>query len=761
MQLGRYTVEREIGRGGMGAVYRGRAPDGRPVAIKLLLRPGSRDAAARFDRERRLLAEIGHGFVPLLDAGATAQGPYLVMPFVGGGTLRDRIERGPMPLDEAVSLGTALATAMGRAHAQGVVHRDLKPENVLFTETGFPLIADLGLAKHFSDEGGGEKSVSLSKTGESIGTAGYMAPEQINDAKSAGPPADVFALGAILYEMLTGTPAFAGDTMHQRHAKVASGTFEPVRRARSEVPKWLARVVERSLAPRQGARYADGNELAAALVARDPGRRLWPFALGAGTVTGLVVVALVLNGPSTAVPRKAPPPPPPPAPIVAPPRAPRRTLMLAPELQKTKLARLVTLLGDPAWKTPGGDAGGVALLPGGGCIAAYGAELVIYDTNDGRVLRHFDPGLGALMSIDVAPDGASVLATTHAGVSAVVDLASERPRVLLRGQTRQIYSGRFFPDGQRAATASDDGTVCAWDTATGKQLWSRPTGGCAFVCAVSPDGTKVFSGGCRTWDDKSWEADPTPESQAPPGGREGFAIQIWDAATGAPAGTLVGPRKIVHGMSVSGDGTRVASGGYDCAVRVWDVGSGKLLRTLEGHRGPMRAVRFVGRSKLVTGTYGPDRSIRLWDLARKERGEEVATLAEVPENLTGFNDIAVSADGKRFVSQGSEGVRLWDFEAGKELSALVGHSRQVTGAALTKDGKVAVTASLDGTVRVWDVEHQTERVLNPGSGGVLALALSPDGSQALTAHEKGALLLWDVARGTSTPLDGHRGRVTA
>src|SRR5579883_314576 len=258
MQLGRYTVEREIGRGGMGAVYRGRAPDGRPVAIKLLLRPGSRDAAARFDRERRLLAEIGHGFVPLLDAGATAQGPYLVMPFVGGGTLRDRIERGPMPLDEAVSLGTALATAMGRAHAQGVVHRDLKPENVLFTETGFPLIADLGLAKHFSDEGGGEKSVSLSKTGESIGTAGYMAPEQINDAKSAGPPADVFALGAILYEMLTGTPAFAGDTMHQRHAKVASGTFEPVRRARSEVPKWLARVVERSLAPRQGARYDDG-----------------------------------------------------------------------------------------------------------------------------------------------------------------------------------------------------------------------------------------------------------------------------------------------------------------------------------------------------------------------------------------------------------------------------------------------------------------------------------------------------------------------
>ncbi len=237
-QVGPYALEGELGRGGMGVVFRARDPAGRPVALKLLLgaRPAQGEAArARFAREARLQAGLGEeaGFVPCLDAGDAPQGPWLVMPLLPGGTLRDRLARGPLAVDDALDLAVALGRALGRAHAAGVVHRDLKPENVLFTGDGRPLVADLGLAKRFAGGApGAGLSVALSRTGELRGTAGYMAPEQARDAKSVGPPADVFALGALAYEGLTGQPAFGGDSPIQVLAAVIAGQVTPVRALR-------------------------------------------------------------------------------------------------------------------------------------------------------------------------------------------------------------------------------------------------------------------------------------------------------------------------------------------------------------------------------------------------------------------------------------------------------------------------------------------------------------------------------------------------
>src|SRR5262249_53890936 len=135
-----------------------------------------------------------------LASGEGPQGPYLVMPYLAGGTLRERLRAGPLSIHEATRVVRSLADAMGRAHGRGIVHRDLKPENVLFTIGGSPLIADLGLAKHLSTAK--EAGLTLSVSGEFRGTAGYMAPEQMRNAKAAGPPADVWALGAVLYECL-------------------------------------------------------------------------------------------------------------------------------------------------------------------------------------------------------------------------------------------------------------------------------------------------------------------------------------------------------------------------------------------------------------------------------------------------------------------------------------------------------------------------------------------------------------------------------
>jgi serine/threonine protein kinase len=222
MQLGPYTIVEEIGRGGAGSVLRARAPDGADVAVKVLIR-ATPEILVRFEREKRLLAEVGlaQGFVPLVDAGQGPSGPYLVMPFMAGGSLRGKL-RGPLPIDESIELVRALAEAAGHAHARGIVHRDLKPENVLFDAQGRPFLADLGLAKHFAgDAPGAGQSVALSRTGEMRGTVGYMAPEQIQSARDVGPAADVFALGAILYECVTGSPAFEGATVLEVLARVS------------------------------------------------------------------------------------------------------------------------------------------------------------------------------------------------------------------------------------------------------------------------------------------------------------------------------------------------------------------------------------------------------------------------------------------------------------------------------------------------------------------------------------------------------------
>ena len=302
MKLGPYEVLGELGRGGMGVVLRGRAPSGEEVALKLLLRVDA-ETLARFDRERRLLGRFTarDGFVPLLDAGASPEGTYLVMPLLRGGTLRDRL-RGPLGIEEAVRVMSAVAEALGRAHERGIVHRDLKPENVLFDGKGRPLVADLGLAKHFDREASGaSQSVSLSRSGDMRGTAGYMAPEQIASASSVGPRSDVFALGAVLYECLAGSPAFSGANTLEVLARISSGSFEPLRRVRGETPPWLVAVVEKALATDPARRFGDGSELARAL----RGKRGGTSRRG----VGLALVALAVAAALVAFARPEPPPP--------------------------------------------------------------------------------------------------------------------------------------------------------------------------------------------------------------------------------------------------------------------------------------------------------------------------------------------------------------------------------------------------------------------------------------------------------------------
>jgi TPR repeat protein len=302
VKIGPYEVVRPLGKGGVGAVFQARSPAGEEVAVKVLLRLDEQ-RLARFERERRLLGAFTarDGFVPLIDAGVTPEGPYIVMPIVPGGTLRDRLAKGALGIDETVALGRTLARAVARAHARGIVHRDLKPENVLFTAEGQPLVADLGLAKHFDFHApGASRSVSLSARGTTRGTFGYMPIEQMRDAPSVGPAADVFALGAVLHECLAGKPAFDGETFAQILEHVASGKTAPLARERPEAPRWLVAVIERALAPAAADRFRDGAALLAALAPRPAGSmraRAWSLAaLGLVAAVGVPGALLFRHG---------------------------------------------------------------------------------------------------------------------------------------------------------------------------------------------------------------------------------------------------------------------------------------------------------------------------------------------------------------------------------------------------------------------------------------------------------------------------------
>jgi hypothetical protein len=301
VKIGPYTVLGTLGQGGTGAVFRVLSPGGEEVALKLLGKT-TPAALARFRREERLLGSFTarDGFVPLLDAGGSDDGPYLVMPLLGGGTLRERLADGPLGVEEALGLGRALARALGHAHARGVVHRDLKPENVLFAEggtaRGAPLIADLGLAKHFgAGDAGVVPSVALTRSGEIKGTFGYMPLEQMKSFKEADARADVFALGAILYEALAGRPAFMGASVAELFRAIESGAVESLGALRPETPAWLERVVLRALAREPEGRFRDGLELARALEG-PASLRLGSRARAAApaALLGLVLLALPL-----------------------------------------------------------------------------------------------------------------------------------------------------------------------------------------------------------------------------------------------------------------------------------------------------------------------------------------------------------------------------------------------------------------------------------------------------------------------------------
>jgi len=260
--IGHCTITEKLGRGGMAVVYRAHQPSvNRDVAVKILTGPLALDEefVARFRREAIAAGGLGHpNILTIFDAGTTQDGlHYIVMEYAPGGTLKGRLDRGPLPPDQAREIAAQIADALAAAHEHGIVHRDLKPSNILFSRDGRPLLMDFGVALMAAD-------TRLTRTGMALGTPEYMSPEQAQGLAVDG-RSDVYALGILLYEMLTGQVPFAADTPLGTLYQHVHEPAPVLARAEAAVPEWLSTIVGRALSKQAEERYQTADQMATAL----------------------------------------------------------------------------------------------------------------------------------------------------------------------------------------------------------------------------------------------------------------------------------------------------------------------------------------------------------------------------------------------------------------------------------------------------------------------------------------------------------------
>lgn len=261
-KIGRYEVQSELGRGGMATVFLATDPlIGREIAIKVLPREFLHDPnfRGRFEREARTIAMLEHAaIVPIYDFGEQDGQPYLVMRYMKGGTLGDRIKNGPLPVAEAAEILKRIGSALDHAHSRGVIHRDLKPGNILFDESGHAFLSDFGIVKL--------AQATATFTGESIiGTPAYMSPEQVHGDKEIDGRSDIYTLGVILFEMLTGQMPYRAETPAKLMMAHVLNPVPRILEVRPDLPEGADDVIGKALAKSPDERFSTAGDLSSAL----------------------------------------------------------------------------------------------------------------------------------------------------------------------------------------------------------------------------------------------------------------------------------------------------------------------------------------------------------------------------------------------------------------------------------------------------------------------------------------------------------------
>jgi WD40 repeat protein/serine/threonine protein kinase len=789
--IGAYRLLQPIGEGGMGTVWLAEQtqPVQRQVALKVI-KPGldSRQVVARFEAERQALALMDHPHIArVLDAGATASGrPYFVMELVKGVPITKYCDEHRLTPRQRLELFVPICHAIQHAHQKGIIHRDIKPSNVLvalYDDKPVPKVIDFGVAKATGPQL--TEETLHTGFGAVVGTLEYMSPEQAElNQLDIDTRSDIYALGVLLYELLTGT------TPLQRQRLKEEALLEVLRLIREEEP------------PRPSTRLSTTEELPAIAA----NRGLEPKKLNGlvrGELDWIVMKCLekdrnrryeTVNGLAMDVQRYLNDEPV----LACPPSAGYRLRKFLRRNKGPVLATALVLMtfcaglagttwkwldaafqkrqarlaeADAKQKTRDEQAARMELqqtLYDQAIALAYHewqngnpgrAEQLIEDCRPEyrgwewhylhrlchsdrlRLAAHGDH----LHTVAYSPDGRLLAGGTGSydkqkpGEVIVWDVGTGKELFTLKGHTRLVRSVAFSPDGKLLASCGLDPAVRLWDVAARKEIACYTGRGGWMTCVTfSPDNRLLAAA------DGKW-------------------LRIWDVAAGKEILTIPSGPDLLNAIAFSPDGRQIAGGSRSpWDVKLWDARKGSVIRIFKGHTATLSSVAFSPDGQRLASCSW-DHKIKIWDVAGSRQPISIDRHSNV------VAQVSFSPDGRFVASAGWDGtVGLWDSGSGAEVRTFRGHTGLIHSVAFSPNGERLASAGADHQVKVWDVMTQQEgRRFHLPSGHPYGLAFSADGK--LLAAADGSpyfaphktVAIYDARTGLLVRrLAGHTGRVT-